>query len=155
VGYGPSQTFRCSQPGDAYLYRAIEGFIAITIFIGGALFALRLRPGSAFTLGAVATSVVILAVRHEWTVYGLSSTCPSCTDWIRLYFLESSPARPGWRFAIHAVRITEVADVNAILRAASPESQHRERENVSAGRGKTVGVRCPPSPIATTRREIR
>jgi hypothetical protein len=28
-------------------------------------------------------------------------------------------------------------------------------ENVSAGGGKTVGVRCAPSPIATMRREIR
>lgn len=34
-------------------------------------------------------------------------------------------------------------------------SQHRERQNVSAGRGKTVGVRCAPSPIATMRREVR
>jgi hypothetical protein len=34
-------------------------------------------------------------------------------------------------------------------------SQHRKRENVSAGRGKTAGVRCPPSLIAATRREIR
>ena len=34
-------------------------------------------------------------------------------------------------------------------------SKHRERENVSAGRGKTVGVRCAPSPIATTRCDIR
>ena len=34
-------------------------------------------------------------------------------------------------------------------------SQHGEREDVSAGRGKAVGVRCAPSPIATTRREIR
>ena len=39
--------------------------ITITIFIGGALFALRLMPGPAFTLGAVATSVVILAVQRR------------------------------------------------------------------------------------------
>ena len=39
--------------------------IAITIFVGGALLEFRLMPGPAFTLGAVATSVVILAVRRR------------------------------------------------------------------------------------------
>lgn len=34
-------------------------------------------------------------------------------------------------------------------------SRPRAGENVSAGRGKTIGVRCAPAPIATTRREIR
>ena len=39
--------------------------IAIAIFVGGALFDLRLMPGPAFTLGALATSVVILAIRRR------------------------------------------------------------------------------------------
>ena len=40
-------------------------------------------------------------------------------------------------------------------RNVDTSSQHRERENVSAGCGKAVGVRCVPSPSTTTRREIR
>src|SRR5215475_719796 len=39
--------------------------IAITIFVGGALLEFRLMPGPDFTLGAVVTSVVILAVRRR------------------------------------------------------------------------------------------
>ena len=77
--------------------------IAITIFIGGALFSLRLMPGPAFTWGAVATSVVILAARTERTVCGLSPRLPfphglDCVSFCsRLSFLESLPPRRGWR----------------------------------------------------------
>ena len=61
--------------------------IAIVIFLGGALFALRLMPGPAFTLGAAATSVAILAVRRRKDglrlvprlpfPHRLGSACPS------------------------------------------------------------------------------
>jgi hypothetical protein len=100
--------------------------IAITIFIGGALFALRLMPGPAFTLGAVATSVVILAVRRRMDGLRLVP---------RLAFLHRLDPRvlleplvllgvvagaAGLAIAIYAAWITDVADVNAILRAVSP-----------------------------------
>ena len=99
--------------------------IAITIFIGGALFAFRLMPGPAFALGAVATSVVILAVRRRMD--GLRPIP-------RLPFLHRLDPRvlleplvllgvvagaAGLVIAIHAAWITDVADVNAILRAVS------------------------------------
>ena len=64
--------------------------IAITIFVGGALFALRIMPGPAFTLGAVATSVVILAVRRRMDGLRLvprlplaAQTGPACPSWSR------------------------------------------------------------------------
>jgi len=100
--------------------------IAITIFIGGALFALRLMPGPAFTLGAFATSAVILAVRRRMDGLRLVP---------RLAFLHRLDPRvlleplvllgvvagaAGLAIAIYAAWITDVADVNAILRAVSP-----------------------------------
>ncbi len=99
--------------------------MAITIFIGGTLFGLRVMPGPAFTLGAVATSVVILAVRRRM-------------DGLRLVPRLPLPHRPdprvlleplvllgvvagaaGLAIAIYAAWITDVADVNAILRAVT------------------------------------
>ena len=99
--------------------------IALTIFVGGALFYLRVMPGPAFTLGAVATSVVILAVRRRMAGLRLVP---------RLVFLHRLDPRAllqplvllgvvagaaGLAIAIYAAWITDVVDVNAILRAVT------------------------------------
>jgi hypothetical protein len=100
--------------------------IAITIFIGGALFALRLMPGPAFTLGAVATSVVILAVRRRMDGLRLVPRLPFLHRLDPRVLLEPLvllgvvAGAAGLAIAIYAAWITDVADVNAILRAVSP-----------------------------------
>jgi hypothetical protein len=99
--------------------------MAATIFIGAALFALRLMAGPAFTVGAVATTAAILAVRRRMD--GLPLVPP-------LRFLHRPDRRvlleplvllgvvagaAGLAIAIYAAWITDVADVNAILRAVT------------------------------------
>jgi hypothetical protein len=97
--------------------------MAITIFVGGALFALRLMPGPAFTVGAVATSAAILAVRRRRD--GLPLIPPLRFLGRRdlrvlpgpLVLLGVGAGAAGLAIAIYAAWITDVADVNAILRA--------------------------------------
>ena len=91
--------------------------IAITIFIGGALFALRLMPGPAFTLGALATSVVILAVQRRKDTLRLVPRLPFPHRLDPLIILGVVTGAAGLAIAIHAAWIIDVADVNAILRA--------------------------------------
>jgi hypothetical protein len=102
--------------------------MALAIFIGGALFALRLMPGPAFTLGAVVASVVILAVRRRGDGLPLVPRLPSVhrleplsslrrLDPLVVLGLVAGVA--GLAIAIHAAWITDVADVNAILRAVT------------------------------------
>lgn len=93
--------------------------IAITIFVGGALFALRLMPGPAFTLGAVATSVVILAVRRRMAGLRLVPRLPVPRRPGPLVLLGVVAGATGLAIAIYAAWITDVVDVNAILRAVS------------------------------------
>jgi hypothetical protein len=93
--------------------------IAITIFVGGALFALRLMPGPAFTLGAVATSVVILAVRRRTNGLRLVPRLPFPHRLEPLALLGVVTCAAGLAIAIYAAWITDVADVNAILRAVT------------------------------------
>jgi hypothetical protein len=99
--------------------------IAITIFIGGALFALRLMPGPAFTLGAVAASAVIFVVRRR--LDGLPIVPPP--PFLRrldprvllepLVLLGVLAGAAGLAIAIYAASITDVVDVNAIVRAVT------------------------------------
>ena len=91
--------------------------IAIIIFIGGALFALRLMPGPAFTLGAVATSIVVLAVQRRRDGLRLVPRLPFPHRLDPLVPLGVVAGATGLAIAIHAAWITDVADVNAILRA--------------------------------------
>jgi hypothetical protein len=99
--------------------------IAIAIFIGGALFDLRLMPGPAFTSGALATSVVILAVRRR--IDGLRLVprlrFPSGPDprvlLQPLVLLGVVAGAAGLAIAIYAAWITDVADVHVILQAVS------------------------------------
>jgi hypothetical protein len=99
--------------------------MATSIFIGGALFALRLMPGPAFTLGAVATSVVILAVRRRMDGLRLVPRLPFLHRLDPRVLLEPLVllgvvgGAAGLAIAIYAAWITDVADVNAILRAVT------------------------------------
>jgi hypothetical protein len=123
---------------DIGVLGATLAVMAISIFIGGALFAVRLMPGPAFTLGAVTASVVILAVQRR------SVLIPAVQD--RVDSLRLGPRLPsshsldprrfphrldplvvlglvtgvsGLAIAIPAARITDVVDVHAILRAVT------------------------------------
>ena len=90
--------------------------MAITIFVGAVLLEFRLMPGPAFTLGAVATSVVILAVRRRMDGLRLVPrlSFPHRLDPLVLIGVVTGAA--GLAIAIQAAWITDVADVNAILR---------------------------------------
>jgi hypothetical protein len=91
--------------------------VAVTIFIGGLLFALRVMPGPAFSVGVVGTSVAALVVQRR-------------LDGRRLVPRLLVPRRPhplvlvgialgaaGLAIAVHAAWGTDVTDVNAILAA--------------------------------------
>jgi hypothetical protein len=93
--------------------------IAITIFVGGALLEFRLMPGPAFTLGAVATSAVTLAVRRRMDGLRLVPRLPFPHRLDPLVILGVVAGVVGLAIAIHAAWITDVAGVNAILRAVN------------------------------------
>ena len=93
--------------------------IAITIFAGGALLEFRLIPGPAFTLGAVVTSVVILAVRRRMDGLRLVPRLPFRLRLDPLVLLGVVTGAAGLAIAIQAAWITDVSDVNAILRTLS------------------------------------
>jgi hypothetical protein len=93
--------------------------MAIIIFIGGALFEFRIMPGPAFTVGAVATSVVILAVRRRKDGLPLVPRLPILHRLDPLVLLGVGTGAAGLAIAIQAAWITDVADVNAILRAVT------------------------------------
>jgi hypothetical protein len=91
--------------------------MALAIFIGGALFALRLMPGPAFTVGAVAAAGVILVVQRRRNGLRLVPRPPFPHRLDPLVLLGVVAGAAGLAIAIHAAWITDVADVNAILRA--------------------------------------
>jgi hypothetical protein len=93
--------------------------MAITIFVGGALFALRLMPGPAFTVGAAATSAVILAARRRMDGRPLIPRWPFPRRPDPFVVLGIVAAAAGLAIAVYAAWITDVADVNAILRAVT------------------------------------
>jgi len=93
--------------------------MAITIFIGGVLLDLRLMPGPAFTLGALATSIVIFAVRRRMDGLRLVRRLVVPHRLGRLVLLGVIAGAAGVALAIYAAWITDVADVNAILRAVT------------------------------------
>ena len=91
--------------------------IAITIFIGGALFALRVMPGPAFSVGVVGTSAAAWVVQR-----GLDGRRPfprlavtRGLDPVILVGIVAGAA--GLAIAIDAAWIIDVSDVTAILRA--------------------------------------
>jgi hypothetical protein len=93
--------------------------MAITIFIGGALFALRLMPGPAFSVGAVAASAVILAVQRRMDGLWLVPRPPFPLRLDPFVLLGVVAGAAGLVIAIYAAWVTDVADVSAILRAVS------------------------------------
>ena len=93
--------------------------IAGTIFIGGALFALHLMPGPAFTVGVIAASVVVLAVQRRMERRRLIPRVPFPRRLDPLVLLGVIAGVGGLAIALHAAWITDVTDVNAILRAVS------------------------------------
>ena len=99
--------------------------IAITIFIGGELFALRLIPGPAFTFGAVTASAVIFVVQRRMNGLRLVPRLPFLHGLDPRVLLEPLvlfgvvAGAAGLTIAIYAAWITDVADVNAILRAVT------------------------------------
>ena len=108
-----------STARDIGLLGTTLAVIASTIFIGGALFALRVMPGPAFTLGAVTTSVIILAVRRRMDGLRLVPRLPFPHRLDPLVLLGVVTGATGLAIAIYAAWITDVADVNAILRAVT------------------------------------
>jgi hypothetical protein len=90
--------------------------IAITIFVGAVLLEYRLMPGPAFTLGAVATSIVILAVRRRMDGLRVFSRLPFPHRLEPLVLLGVVTGAAGLTYAIQAAWITDVTGVNAILR---------------------------------------
>ena len=108
-----------SAARDAGVLGTALAVMAIAIFLGGALFALRLMPGPAFTVGAVATAVAIFAVRRRMEGLRLVPRLPSPRrpDWLVALGVVAGAA--GLAIAIHAAWITDVADVNTILRAVT------------------------------------
>jgi len=99
--------------------------MAITIFIGGALFALRLIPGPAFTFGAVAASAVIFVVRRRMNGLRLVPRLPFLRRMDPRVLLEPLvllgvvAGTAGLAIAIYAAWITDFADVNAIFRSVT------------------------------------
>jgi hypothetical protein len=91
--------------------------IATSIFIGGVLLGLRLMPGPAFTLGAIVTSVTVLAIERRKNGLRLVprvSFPPRLDPFVLLGFATGVA---GLVIALHAAWIIDVADVNAILQA--------------------------------------
>jgi hypothetical protein len=90
--------------------------MAITIFVSAVLLEFRLMPGPAFTWGAVATSVVILAVRRRMDGLRLVPRLPFPHRLDPLVLIGVATGAAGLAIAIQAAWITDVADVNAIVR---------------------------------------
>jgi hypothetical protein len=91
--------------------------MALAVFLGGALFALRLMPGPAFTLGAAAASAVVLAARRRRNGLRLVPRLPAPHRPDPLILLGVVTGAAGLAIAIWAAWITDVTDVSMILRA--------------------------------------
>jgi hypothetical protein len=112
-------TWVTSAARDLGVLGATLAVVAATIFIGAALFAFRLMPGPTFTLGAVAAAAVILAVRRRADGRPLLPRLPFPRRLDPLVLLGVVAGATGLAIAIYAAWITDVADVNAILRAVT------------------------------------
>jgi hypothetical protein len=90
--------------------------MAIAIFVGAALLEFSLMSGPAFTWGAVATSLVFLAVRRREAGLRTVPRLPLPHRPGPLVLLGVAAGAAGLAIAVHVAWITDVADVNAILR---------------------------------------
>jgi hypothetical protein len=93
--------------------------IAASIFVGGALFAFRIMPGPAFSLGVIATSAVILAVQRLRRGQRLVPRLPFSLRFNPLILLGFAAGVAGVLIAVHAAWIIDVTDVHAILQSVS------------------------------------
>jgi hypothetical protein len=108
-----------SAARDAGVLGTTVAVIAITIFIGGVLLEVRLMPGPAFTVGAVAASIVLFAVRRQTDGLRLLRRSPLPRTLEPLVLLGVAAGEAGLALAIYAAWITDVADVHAILRVVT------------------------------------
>ena len=123
--------------------------IAITIFIGGALFALRLMPGPAFTLGAVVTSVVILAVRRRMDGLRLVPRLPfraartgsACPSWGRCWRGRAGDCHPC-RVDHRCCRCQCDSSGRHLAILQGERASSWVRAAASSGRERIAGVRC-------------
>jgi hypothetical protein len=93
--------------------------MAVVIFVGGTLFALRLMPGSLFTIGVVEATAVILVterVRNHQRIFPLSANRRKLDP---LVLLGTVFGIAGLLVAVHAAWITDVVDVNTIIRTVA------------------------------------
>ena len=104
---------------DVGVLGSMLAVIAACIFIGGALFALRVMPGPAFTLGAIVTAVIVLAVQRRRSGQRLVPRLPFSYRLNPLILLGVIFGITGLAIAVHAAWIIDVTDVDAILRAVS------------------------------------
>lgn len=93
--------------------------VAVTTLVAGALFGLRLMPGPAFTIGAVLTVLVTLAVERKRARRRLVPRMPLPRRLDPLVFLGILAAIAGVAIGIHAAWAVDVTAVNAILRAVA------------------------------------
>jgi hypothetical protein len=91
--------------------------VAVTTLVAGALFGLRLMPGPAFTVGAVLTALVTLAVERKRARRRLVPRMPLPRRLDPLVFLGILAAIAGVAIGIHAAWTVDVTAVNTILRA--------------------------------------
>src|SRR5581483_3877248 len=82
--------------------------VAVTILIGGVLFGLRLMPGPAFTVGAVLTTLVILAVGRIRARKRLVPRIPVPRRLNLLVFLGILAGIAGLAISIHAAWAVDV-----------------------------------------------
>jgi hypothetical protein len=93
--------------------------VAACIFIGALLFGLRVMPGPAFTLGAIAASTVVLVVHRRRSGRRLLPHVSFRPGVSALVLIGVLAGAAGLAIAFHAAWITDMDDVNAILRAVS------------------------------------
>jgi len=108
-----------SAAQDMGVLGTMLGVIAFSIFIGAVLLDLRLMPGPAFTFGAFAAAIVIFAVRRRMDGLRLVRRLHLPHRLEPLVLLGVGAGAAGLAIAIYAAWITDVADVNAILRAVT------------------------------------
>ena len=108
-----------SMAQDSGVLGTTLGVIAITIFIGALLFGFRLMPGPGFTVGAVATSAVIVAVHRRRNGLRLVARLPAPRAFEPLIVIGILAGAAGLTIDLYAAWVINVVDVNAILRAVS------------------------------------
>jgi hypothetical protein len=93
--------------------------MAVTTLVGGVLFGLRLMPGPAFTVGAMMTAFVILAVQWKRARGRLLPRISLPRRLEPLVILGILAGIAGLAISIHAAWTVDVTAVNTILRAVA------------------------------------